>query len=73
MTLDIFYLQIVEKQLVELSGKSVATTISGGDSVAAVYKFGLADQMCLISTGDDTSFNHNFHVCSFTRQFRSIN
>lgn len=48
-------LQSVAKKLADLSGKGVITIIGGGDSVAAVEKVGVADQMSHISTGGGAS------------------
>ncbi|GLJ04791.1 hypothetical protein SUGI_0003360 [Cryptomeria japonica] len=41
----------IAKKVAELSGKGVTTIIGGGDSVAAVEKMGVADNMTHISTG----------------------
>ncbi|XP_059306266.1 phosphoglycerate kinase, cytosolic-like [Lycium ferocissimum] len=45
----------IAEKLAELTEKGVTTIIAGGDSVAAVKKFGLADKMSLISTGRGAS------------------
>ncbi len=45
----------VAHTLAELSGKGCCTIIGGGDSVAAVEKVGVADQMSHISTGGGAS------------------
>ncbi|WCJ37089.1 phosphoglycerate kinase [Euphorbia peplus] len=47
--------EAIAKKLADLSGKGVTTIIGGGDSVAAVEKVGLADQMSHISTGGGAS------------------
>jgi phosphoglycerate kinase len=41
--------------LVDLNGKGVITIIGGGDSVAAMEKVGVADNMSHISTGGGAS------------------
>ncbi|CAM9532845.1 unnamed protein product, partial [Choristocarpus tenellus] len=45
----------VAECLADLTGKGSITIIGGGDSVAAVEKAGLADQMSHISTGGGAS------------------
>eukprot|EP00271_Cylindrocystis_brebissonii_P010135 TRINITY_DN26230_c0_g1_i1.p1 TRINITY_DN26230_c0_g1~~TRINITY_DN26230_c0_g1_i1.p1 ORF type:complete len:492 (-),score=126.29 TRINITY_DN26230_c0_g1_i1:543-2018(-) len=45
----------VAKKLADLSAKGVVTIIGGGDSVAAVEKVGVAEQMSHISTGGGAS------------------
>ncbi|CAL5401159.1 unnamed protein product [Camellia sinensis] len=45
----------IAKKLADLTGKGVMTIIGGGDSVAAVEKYGLADMMSHISTGGGAS------------------
>ncbi len=45
----------IASTLAEISGKGCCTIIGGGDSVAAVEKAGLADQMSHISTGGGAS------------------
>lgn len=48
-------LQAIARKLAELSENGVTTIIGGGDSVAAVEKFGLAEKMSHISTGGGAS------------------
>lgn len=47
--------EAIARTLAELTPKGTATIIGGGDSVAAVEKVGLADQMSHISTGGGAS------------------
>jgi phosphoglycerate kinase len=47
--------EAVAKSLASLTGKGACTIVGGGDSVAAVEKVGLADQMSHISTGGGAS------------------
>ncbi|CAL5397972.1 unnamed protein product [Camellia sinensis] len=47
--------ETIAKKLADLTGKGVMTIIGGGDSVAAVEKYGLADMMSHISTGGGAS------------------
>lgn len=47
--------QSVARKLADLSSKGVTTIIGGGDSVAAVEKVGVAEQMSHISTGGGAS------------------
>ncbi|CAL5321302.1 unnamed protein product [Camellia sinensis] len=47
--------EAMAKKLADLTGKAVTTIIGGGDSVAAVEKYGLADKMSHISTGGGAS------------------
>jgi phosphoglycerate kinase len=44
--------QSIAKTLAELTPQGTTTIIGGGDSVAAVEKAGLAEQMSHISTGE---------------------
>ena len=45
----------IAKTLADLRSSNVCTIIGGGDSVAAVEKAGLADEMSHISTGGGAS------------------
>jgi phosphoglycerate kinase len=47
--------EAIARTLADLTNKGVTTIIGGGDSVAAVEKVGLADQMSHISTGGGAS------------------
>ncbi len=47
--------EAIARSLAALTGKGTITIIGGGDSVAAVEKVGLADQMSHISTGGGAS------------------
>jgi phosphoglycerate kinase len=47
--------EAIAHTLAEISKKGAITIIGGGDSVAAVEKVGLADQMSHISTGGGAS------------------
>jgi phosphoglycerate kinase len=47
--------EAIARSLATLAGKGTTTIIGGGDSVAAVEKVGLADQMSHISTGGGAS------------------
>ncbi len=48
-------IEAIAHTLTDISKNGAITIIGGGDSVAAVEKVGLADQMSHISTGDGAS------------------